>query len=112
MASELYNRPQPKREPELPEQESETKDEGTDWERTRYVGRSDPAQATHWRVSIEEPLNIPIRCYKIWDPPIIPEGDFPDRHLKLNIASVEQARLLYAALGNALEAYEEGESGE
>jgi len=114
--TKLHNRPQPKRKPEVEETEVRVKEEGTEYERNRYIGRSDPAQAKHMRVSIEEPLNIPIRVYQIRDPPLIPRAPgfakTPDRHLELNIGSVEKARRLYDALGKALELYDEHEEGD
>jgi len=109
---DYHDRPQQKREPGLPVAETETKHEETAFERGRVVGRSDPAQATHYRVSIEEPLTIPIRVYQIRDPPLRPDRRSPDRSLELNIGSVENARKLYQALGRALEEYDGGEIDE
>lgn len=109
---DYHDRPRPKLEPGRPETEVRTKSEGTDFERNRYVGRSDPAQATYYEVSSEEPLNIPIRVNQIRDPPLFGDRQFPDRHLELNIGSVENARKLHAALGRALEEYDRHETGD
>jgi len=109
---DYHDRPQPKREPNLPETEVRKKSEGTEWERNRYIGRSDPAQATHYRVSIEEPLNTPVRVNSIMDPPLRTDKQFPDRYLKLNLGSVEAARKLHEALGRALAEYDRHEQTE
>lgn len=104
------DRPQPKREPGLPTAEAQAKSKGTDYERTRYVGRSDPQQATHYHVTIEEPLGIPVRVNRVRDPPLRTDGRSPDRTLEMNIGSVENARKLYNALGRALAAYDPNET--
>ena len=109
---DYHKYPQPKREPNVSETEVRTKNEGSEFERNRYIGRSDPNQATYFRVSIEEPLNIPIRVYKIRDPPLFPDRQFPDRSLELNIGSVENARKLYEALGRVLAEYDRHEQFE
>lgn len=109
---DYHKHPQPKRKPDTPETEVRTKSEGTEWERNRYVGRSDPDQWSYYEVSIEEPLTIPIRVNHVRDPPLFTDRQFPDRTLELNVGSVENARKLYEALGRALEEYDrhEGET--
>lgn len=57
---DYHDRPRPKHEPDLPATEVQVKERGTDWERNRYVGRSDPTQTSYYEVSIEEPLSTPI----------------------------------------------------
>ena len=107
---EYHDRPRQKLEGDQPTTEVRVKSEGTDFERNRYVGRSDPAQKYYYEVSIEEPLDIPIRVNKIHDPPLFGDRQFPDRHLELNIGSVANARKLHAALGTALEEYDRHET--
>jgi hypothetical protein len=63
-------------------------------------------------VSIEEPLDIPIRVNQVRDPPLFGDRRFPDHHLELNIGSVENARKLHESLGAALEEYDRHESGD
>lgn len=105
-SGETYDRPRPKRAPDLPETETEIREEGTDWERPRVLGRSDTGQASFWEVSIEEPLNIAVRLKKVYDPPPFPENDRPSKSLQCNVSSVEEARKLHEALGEALRAYD------
>ncbi len=106
---DYHDRPQQKREPDTPETEVCVRSEGTDWERNRYIGRSDTDQETYYKVSIEEPLNIPIRVNKIRDPPLFTDRNSPDRSLELNIGSVENARKLHEALGKVLAEYDRHE---
>jgi len=106
MSNTLHDRPQPKRQPSVPQTEVRVKSEGSSFERNRYIGRSDTGQARYFEVSIEEPLNIPIRVRKIDDPPLSTDSRTPDRWLEMNIGSVESARKLQEALSNALDEYD------
>ncbi|MFC6764701.1 hypothetical protein [Natrinema soli] len=54
-------------------------------------------------MSIEEPLDIPIRVNQIRDPPLFDNRRFPDRHLELNLGSVERAQELHDALGAVID---------
>lgn len=104
------NGPVQQLEPDTPETDVRAMHEGTDHERNRYVGRSDTAQRPYYEVSIEEPLNIPIRVRKVFDPPTANHSRSPERWLELNLGSVENARKLHEALGKALAQYDEHES--
>ncbi|QFU84497.1 hypothetical protein [Natronorubrum aibiense] len=112
MLGDYHDRPRPKHEPDFPATEVRVKEKGTNWERNRYVGRSDPAQTSYYEVSIKEPLSIPVRVTQVRDPPLFGDRRFPDRHLELNLGSVERMRELYEALGAVLEEYDHHETSE